>query len=237
MPLMQLDVSPVGAPGTAAEGAAAPEAEAYGAAAVSHEVPATNVGVAKPATNADPGAVLLGYGAVALGALIGIALWSWRNPSSFTPGSGISVFAPLYILAQAIERFIEPFSSFLGTTTPDTSHHAAKQTKADAMEQVHRAIAAADARNAAQWQRLVDRIRRNTAVITWGLASFLGIVLCGLFGLYMLRLVGFTGVPEQADLVISGLAVGSGTKPLHDLISNLQQSKAEKEDPPEKKAM
>jgi hypothetical protein len=234
---MQLEVSPVGQPGTAAGGAAAPEAEAYGAAAAAHKVPAANVGVAKPATNADPGAVLLGYGAVALGAVIGIALWSWRNPSSFTPGSGISVFAPLYILAQAIERFIEPFSSFLGATTPDTSRNAAKETKADAMEHVHRALAAADADGAAQWQRLVDQIRRNTAVITWGLASFLGIVLCGLFGLYMLRMVGFTGVPEQADLVISGLAVGSGTKPLHDLISNLQQSKAQKEDPPEKKAI
>jgi hypothetical protein len=88
------------------------------------------------------------------------------------------------------------------------------------MEHVHRALAFADADGAAQWQRLVERIRRNTAVITWGLASFLGIVLCGLFGLYMLRLVGFTGVPAQADLVISGLAVGSGTKLLHDLISS-----------------
>jgi hypothetical protein len=36
----------------------------------------------------------------------------------------------------------------------------------------------------------------------------------------MMRLVGFTGVPKQADIVLSGLAVGSGTKPLHDLISN-----------------
>jgi hypothetical protein len=50
-------------------------------------------------------------------------------------------------------------------------------------------------------------------VIAWGIASFLGIVLCGLFGLYMMRLVGFTGVPKLADIVLSGLAVGSGTRP------------------------
>lgn len=61
-------------------------------------------------------------------------------------------------------------------------------------------------------------------------------MLCGLFGLYMLKLVGFTGVPEQVDIVISGLAVGSGTKPLHDLISNVQKSVEQREDPPEKKA-
>jgi hypothetical protein len=50
------------------------------------------------------------------------------------------------------------------------------------------------------------------------------------------RLVGLTGVPEEVDLVLSGLAVGSGTKPLHDLISNLQKAKEDTEDPPEKKA-
>jgi hypothetical protein len=36
--------------------------------------------------------------------------------------------------------------------------------------------------------------------------------------------------------VISGLAVGSGTKPLHDLISSLQKAKEEREDPPERQA-
>ena len=91
-------------------------------------------------------------------------------------------------------------------------------------------------RDKARVQAVVDKIRRNTAVIAWGIASFLGIVLCGLFGLYMLRLVGFTSVPKQVDLVISGLAVGSGTKPLHDLIANVQQAKEQKQDPPEKQA-
>lgn len=60
--------------------------------------------------------------------------------------------------------------------------------------------------------------------------------LCGLFGILLLRLVGLKGVPAECDIVLTGLAVGSGTKPLHDLISNVQKAKDQKEDPEEKKA-
>ncbi len=108
--------------------------------------------------------------------------------------------------------------------------------KAEALELLNNCVADKDAETAAVWARVVDKIRRDSAVVAWGVASFLGIVLCGLFGLYMLRLIGFTAVPKQVDIVISGLAVGSGTKPLHDLISNLQKAKEQREDPPEKKA-
>lgn len=48
--------------------------------------------------------------------------------------------------------------------------------------------------------------------------------------------IGFEGTPAPVDIVISGLAVGSGTKPLHDLISSLQKAKEEREDPPERQA-
>jgi hypothetical protein len=190
----------------------------------------------EPAINADVGAVLIAYGLVLAGIGVGIGLWAWRDPSSFTPGDGISVFAPLYILAQAIERFIEPFSSYLGSAKPDDQADGDKKKKPEAVKLLNEAIVDRDAVGAAKWARVVDKIRRNTAVIAWGIASFLGTVLCGLFGLYMLRLVGFTAVPKQIDIAISGLAVGSGTKPLHDLIGNIQKTKEQKDDPPQKKA-
>jgi hypothetical protein len=38
------------------------------------------------------------------------------------------------------------------------------------------------------------------------------------------------------DIVLTGLAVGSGTKPLHDLILERAEGERAKEDPPEKKA-
>ena len=62
-----------------------------------------------------------------------------RDPASFTPGDGISVFAPLYIFAQAIERFIEPFSSYLGSAAPD-DNQTSKKKKADALHEVNKAI-------------------------------------------------------------------------------------------------
>jgi hypothetical protein len=45
--------------------------------------------------------------------------------------------------------------------------------------------------------RVVDKIRRNTAVIAWGVASFLAMVLCGWFGILLLRLTGLKGVPAE----------------------------------------
>jgi hypothetical protein len=196
--------------------------------------PAATAAATKPAVTPDLNAVLIGYAAVLIGAIGGILLWKWRDPATFTPGSGISVFAPLYILAQAIERFLEPFSNLLNAAAPDSEKP--KKRKDEALEMVHLALVGNRLDEAAKWQRVVDRIRRNTAVIAWGLASLLAMLLSGLFGLFLLRLIGFTSVPEEVDIVITGLAVGSGTKPLHDLISNLQQSKEQKQDPPEKQA-
>lgn len=74
-----------------------------------------------------------------------------------------------------------------------------------------------------------------TTVLVWGIASFLGIVLSGWLGLALLRSVGVPSTPRVLDIIVTGLAIGGGSKPLHDLISNLQASKDEKKDPTEVK--
>ena len=180
----------------------------------------------------------IGYGAVLAGIGVGIGLLEWRNPTAFMPNAGISVFAPLYILAQGIERLLEPLSAFIKAPSATTDPNGARTNvkKTEAVDGVNQAIVKGDGQSAANWQRVVDTVRRNGTVIVWGAASCIGIILCGLLGLFMLRMVGFTSVPKEIDVVISGLAVGSGTKPLHDLISNLQQSSTQKQDPPEKQA-
>ena len=78
---------------------------------------------------------------------------------------------------------------------------------------------------AALSQSVLERIRRNTVVIAWGIASAAGMLACGAFGIRLLNAIGFQGVPAFWDIAITGLAVGSGTKPLHDLISTLQKTK------------
>jgi hypothetical protein len=210
-----------------------------------HKENTATAAAATPPASVSIGWVGVSYLVIAAGAGLGIVLWWLRNPAPFTPASGISVFAPLYILAQAIERVIEPFTSLIPSKAPDdkgkdkNDHPIAKGTsvrKDVAAHNVNLALVDGDAKQASDWQATVDQIRENTAVIAWTTASVLGMALCGLFGLFMLRLVGFTDVPKQIDIIISGIAVGSGTKPLHDLISNLQEAKNEKQDPSEKKA-
>ena len=66
----------------------------------------------------------------------------------------------------------------------------------------------------------------NLNLLLW---SFLAMLASGSLGLLLLRSVGLTGAPVWADIFVTGLAIGSGTKPLHDLISNLQQSSSQKE--------
>jgi hypothetical protein len=186
----------------------------------------------KPAVTADPAYIVAAYFVVVLGAVLGIVAWHVRDPQPFEPGSGISVFAPLYILAQSIERFLEPVATYFGAAMVE----GARTRKPAAKKKVYDALIAGNVDLAATWQRIVDRIRRNTTVITWALASLIGMVLCGTLGVLFLRMIGFEGTPEEVDIIISGLAVGSGTKPLHDLISNVQKSKEDREDPPEREA-
>ena len=89
---------------------------------------------------------------------------------------------------------------------------------------------------AAKAQAAVEQDRRNSTVLVWGIATFLGIVVSGWIGLGLLRSVGVQSAPHVLDIIVTGLAIGGGTKPLHDLISNLQASKEEKKDPAEVKS-
>lgn len=102
---------------------------------------------------------------------------------------------------------------------------------------------------AAQKQAAVDRSRSNRTVVLWAVASVLGMVLSGVLGLYLLHAVGLqddlvgidgrlaggwgsaAGLRHALDLLVTGLAIGGGTKPLHDLIQNLQEAKNDKKDP------
>jgi hypothetical protein len=185
---------------------------------------------AAPAVTADLVYTVAGYALIAAGWLVAWLLWKWRDPAAFTPAAGMTAFAPLYIFAQAIERLLEPFSSFLGKATAPTGVKVQKQ---EAMSSVLTAISKGQAAPAAEWKRTVDQIRHNTAVITWSVATFLGTVASGAFGVLLVGAVGFNGMPAEVDMLVTGLAIGSGTKPLHDLISNLQKAKENREDPPE----
>ena len=53
---------------------------------------------------------LVALGIAAVGAIAGMLFLHYRNPP---PGAGFAAFATLYVLAQAIERILEPLSLIL----------------------------------------------------------------------------------------------------------------------------
>jgi hypothetical protein len=80
------------------------------------------------------------------------------------------------------------------------------------------------------------------AVLMWATASVLAMLVCAFLGIFLLRSVEIpsptparTGAAASApgtakdpnrllDLLVTGLVVGAGTKPLHDLVSQIQTS-------------
>ena len=63
----------------------------------------------------------------------------------------------------------------------------------------------------------------------WGIATCVATLLAATSGFYLLRLLsadpGWNGVAVWADALVTGLVVGSGTKPLHDIINRMQQQR------------
>jgi hypothetical protein len=189
----------------------------------------------KPLTRAEWGYLGLAVGFVVVGAIVGIALDDGKRV--YTPPDGVSIFALFYIAAQAIERFLEPFSHFFGATQPSGSKpNTATQslvTKSVAVKERDKALALADphqaAAQAAWWQEMLDQIRQNTATL-WAVASMIGMILSGWLGLLLLHAVKAPHAPRGLDIIITGLVIGAGTKPLHDLIGNIQATKNDKQD-------
>lgn len=218
----------------------------------SGEVTAASAPLPAPAPEAGPAVVPasadqtfwgVAFAWMLVGAVTGGVILYLRNPTPFIPVAGIGAFAPLYVLAQAIERILEPVNHFLqpGGDKPAavakrdyavaeaiTSPHPSDLglTDAEKTANVGTRVAAAAAA-----QTELDALRANRAAISWGLASFFAMIGCGYFGVGLLQSIGETGVSRYVDMVVTGLAVGAGTKPLHDFISNLQGSAQAKRTP------
>ncbi len=65
------------------------------------------------------------------------------------------------------------------------------------------------------------------------MACSISLLICGVLGLGLLEAVATVEPADSAwkdvfsavDVLVTGLAVGAGTKPLHDLISRIEKSK------------
>ena len=169
------------------------------------------------------------YTVLGLGLAVTAFFAAWRlhgsSSSTYRIDNQWSALTGLFILALAIERALEPFSRKLG---PDTTRRKVKRDEALADPR------AADRKDSGpEFQSAIEISRRLTAVVTWGLATGLGFLLCATLNITLLQAVRANGSgqpPFWADLLVTGLVVGAGTKPLHDLVANIERGKSTKRD-------
>jgi hypothetical protein len=135
-----------------------------------------------------------------------------------TYGPGVSILAILYILAQFDERLIDPFSNtkHFGHLDQDGAGHKAAGHKAAG-------DSAGDRTNSD-----ADKYKQARIASMWCLASDVGVILCYLT-VGLLQVTGILSTPSSnlghlGDAILSGITIGAGTKPLHDLINLFDNS-------------
>jgi hypothetical protein len=170
----------------------------------------------------------LWYTGLGVGLAVGAFFAAWglhgSASSTYRIDNQWSALTGLFILALAIERALEPFSRKLG---PDTTKRKVKRDEALAGPRP-----AGQRDRAPEFQSAIEISRRLTAVVTWGVATGLGFLLCAVLNITLLQAVRASGSgqpPFWADLLVTGLVVGAGTKPLHDLVSNIERGKRGKQ--------
>lgn len=185
---------------------------------------------------------------VVVAAIAAVAAFLATDPQLHLDPEGFAVFAPIYVAAQAIERLLEPIASRLNPTNEQKDQvKQAREEKLRAERAVSAAVSAAPAdvgarglppalgpmvtRAAAMEQSAIAalRLRRSERrVIWWAVATAIGLLLAGFAGLGILEAMSTKDLTDglgAIDVVLTGLVIGGGTKPLHDLITRLEKAK------------
>ncbi len=202
--------------------------------------PATGPGVsggademaAAPDRPARLWAIGLGLGLVAGGGALAFLIDEWYAVPTLPVGNEFAAIVSLLLFALVVERLLEPFTRWLPGRRARNRY---EQQVADlANRDPHATLAAVAAAKAK-----VEQHRAERALLAWGLATAVATVLAAAAGFYLLRILVFAddptwqAVPVWADALVTGVIVGSGTKPVHDLVTRLRQGNAQRRDPAE----
>jgi len=186
---------------------------------------------AVPTQPASLGAIMAAFGLVAAGGAGSWMLWrSGNTPQGIQLQDATTVFAALFAFATAVERLLEPFARFLPGADSKAQFEAAVASMAN---QGHASTYESLSRVAAAKSKL-ERGRSNRMLVAWGIATAVSTVAASAGGFYLLHAIagpGWNGVATWIDAIVTGVVVGSGTKPLHDVISKVQKTKEKQEDP------
>jgi hypothetical protein len=203
------------------------------------------------------GLVLLTVAVTFFSAVAGGAIFLIDKPDLHLNANGFAVFAPIYFAAQAIERFLEPLTSYWNPTTPlknnlkkaredklatqqaaglvvqggsDTAAEAVGGTGASTgVQGVREKLGAADLAEKAALTAL-RKARSERKLLWFMVATAISCVLAGILGLGILQAIATPGAEIDTylrciDIGLTGIVIGAGTQPLHDLFTTIQKSK------------
>jgi hypothetical protein len=128
-----------------------------------------------------------------------------------------------------------------GPTATGSKSHATDGPIGTAGEEPKKPPKGTPTQQAAVAQAHLHRSQGIRAVLMWATASVLAMLACASLGIFLVRSVGAPASPAKTsatssasstangpnrvlDLLVTGLVVGAGTKPLHDLITQIQTS-------------
>ena len=169
------------------------------------------------------GTVAFGFVLVAAGAVVAWALQRYgTHANPFKIGNQTSAYAGVVVFAGAVERFLEPFAHWLPGARARDEYESAVAALTNGHPGVSLgAVATAKAR--------MDRAQANRTVLLWALATAVATAAAGASGFYLLHMIAASdwsgSIPLWVDALVTGLVVGTGTKPLHDLITRTQDRK------------
>ncbi|GAA2583850.1 hypothetical protein GCM10010399_12260 [Dactylosporangium fulvum] len=224
--------APGGAPGSAPGGDAGVPAEIGTAVAVAGgDIPAPGgEAAAVPPQQASIGALVSAFLLVAAGGAVSWAFWRFDvNAQAIHLPDATTIFAALFAFATAVERILEPFARFL------PGKHARGELEkavANLANKYHEATLD-DLIQVAHAKSMVEKGRASRGLVSWGLATAIATIASSAGGIYLLHAMadeGWNGIPVWVDAIVTGIVVGSGTKPLHDVISKVQKNKEKSED-------
>jgi hypothetical protein len=174
--------------------------------------------------------VLFSYVLIALGAWFGTLLTATAKAVTFLPPENgfdsIGFLALFFVMAQAVERLMEPLAEvnfkFMGSARKQKENERDQKIKA-AEDSTNAAARQENADAAATSEAEATQVAANTKVFIWALASFVAMLASGATKVYFLPALGFNNVPDYLNILITGLVIGGGTKPLHDLIKLIEK--------------
>lgn len=141
-----------------------------------------------------------------------------------------NVFAVFYVVAQVIERVVELLKNVSGVYDDTRANiETAERRVEDQKTIIEKALKAGEDleghyRKLNELLKAKNKMDNKMVLDFFVYTSVLGILISWLLQVRFLALLALP-VNPALDTIITGLVVGSGTKPLHDLIKYIEKAK------------